>query len=612
LSPSQQDPGSLWDQDGPGYLVYGGFSHVFGELMLNVKAVYTDGGFRLDPRGSDVNPVTGHEEGNDWLNVDAGSRFEGSTVDLNTNRNSIDVSLDGNYFLEGALGSDHEIRFGVDYFTADTDSQSLYPNQRIAYVYRDLPGSNYITFIPDFIFDLNFKRISAYIQDTVTFGKLTATLGLRYDKESGGLNDFTQPYLTWYEPGTEYHGMRMFADAIPALDIKAYDVPASWKLLSPRMSLTYDITGDGKNVLKLSAGRYMSQSGNSIAINYVPFRYCCADWGDANGDEIPQYNEVGALFLDTALYTVDFATGMNRVQYADDYNSPMLDELTLTFEKALTEDLAFSLTGFYKKRSQLSQDYNSRGEIVNVSNGIMADGSIETKANWQYRGTVRVGGTDVPAYDRLVDPIGNYYYNKAKAYDLYLGLQFSAVKKLSKRWMANFSFTYQDWKRHRFADEELNLNNLDFFNGGQAAPATVGSGLRDIWVNSRWMVKFTGMYQLPFGVNFTTFFQAREGNPQPLRRLVLLNQGWTYMYRSGHKVGDERLPALWMLNLGLEKTLKVADSVTATLVLDWYNATNNQIELMHNLAIGDDAPASVQPTMWTNAGLFQFGVRVNF
>jgi hypothetical protein len=611
LSPSQQDSGSLWDQDGPGYLVYGGLSHVFGELMLNVKAVYTDGGFQLDPRGSNQNAANGHEEGNDWLIVDQGSRYEGSTVNYITNRNSIDISMDGNYFLEGALGGDHEIRFGVDYFTADTTTQSLYPNQRIVYVYRELSGSPYVGIYPDYILDVNFKRMSAYIQDTVTFGKLTATLGIRYDKEQGGLNEFTQPYVTWYEPGTPYHGVRMYPDQIGALNIAAYTAPASWKLLSPRLSLTYDLTGDGKNVAKLSVGRYMSQSGNSIAATYIPYRFALADWVDANGDETPQYNEVGALWYDAPLYTVD-ANNRNRVQFDPNFNSPMLDELTLSFEKALTDDLGISLTGFYKKRSKISQDVNSRGEIGNVSKGIMPDGSIETKANWQYRGTVRVGGTDVPAYDRLVDPIGSYFYNKDKAYDLYLGLQVAAIKKLSNRWMANLSFTYQDWKHHRYADEELNLNNFDFFDGGQVAPATTGSGLRDIWVNSKWMVKFTGMYQLPFGVNLTTFFQARQGNPQPLRRAVRLNQGTTYMYRAGKKAGDERLPTFWMLNLGLEKTLKIADTVTATLVLDWYNATNNQIELKHNLAIGADAPTSIQPTMWTNAGLFQFGVRVNF
>jgi hypothetical protein len=612
LSPSQQDMGSLWDQDGPGYLLYGGLSHVFGELMLNVKAVYTDGGFQLDPRGSDQNPANGHEEGNDFLFVDGGSRYEGSTSNYFTNRNSVDFSMDGNYFLEGALGGDHEIRFGVDYFTADTTTQSLQPNMRITYVYREMAGDDYLGIYPDYITDVNFKRISAYLQDTITWGKLTASIGVRYDKESGGVNALTQPYFTWYEPGSPHHGERMFAADIDALDIAAYDAPASWKLLSPRVSLTYDITGDGKNVVKLSAGRYMSQSGNSIASTFVPYRWGMADWTDVNGDEIPQYGEVGSLFYDVPFKSVDPVTGMNRVQFADNYNSPMMDELTLMFEKALSDDLALSLTGFYKKRSNLSQDVGSRGESANVTKGILPGNIIETKANWEYTGTTRVGGTDVPTYQRIIDPIGDYYYNKEQAYQRYLGLQLQLIKKLSDRWMANLSFTYQDWKRYLFEDEELDLNNFNFFNKGQVAPATTGSGLRDIWVNSRWMVKFTGMYQLPFGVNLTTFFQAREGNPQPLRRRVRLSQGNVYLYRAGHIAGDERLPTFWMLNLGLEKTLKVTDTVTATLVLDWYNATNNQLVLKHNIEIGATDPGALRPTMWSNAGLFQFGVRVNF
>ena len=612
LSPSQQDAGSLRDQKGPGYLLYGGLSQVIGELMLSAKAVYTDGGFSLDPRGADVNPETGHNEGNDLKIIDGWSRAEGSAWDYSTNRNSLDLSLDGNYFMENTLGGDHEIRFGVDYFTADTTTLSMAPNQRVAYVYRDDPASNYLTIQPDFVLDVGFKRISAFLQDTITWGKLTASFGIRYDKEQGNVNPFTQPYFTWYEPGSPHHGERMFADVIQALDIKYFKAPAAWSLLSPRLSLTYDITGNGKNVLKLSAGRYMSQSGNSIAAAYIPFRYGYAYWTDANGDELPQYDEVGDLSWDTLFRQVDPVTGMNRLQYDPGYNSPFLDELTLMFEKALTDDLALSITGFYKKRHNLSTDIDSRGEATLVTKGIMANGSIETKGNYEYIGTTTVGGTEVPTYQQIESPEGLYYYNYDKAYDRYLGLQLQMVKKLSNRWMTNLSVTLQDWKRFRFEEETLDMNNFDFFNNGVVAPATGGSGLRDIWVHSTWMVKLTGMYQLPWGINLTGFFQAREGNPQPRRRSIRLNQGTVFLYQAGMKAGDERLPMFWMLNLGLEKTLKISDTVNATLVVDWYNATNNQIELKYNLAIGANTPGAPEPTMWSNAGLFQFGVRVNF
>lgn len=611
LSPSQQDAGSLWDQDGPGYLYYGGLSHVFGELMLNAKVVYTDGGFGLDPRGSDVG-ASGKEEGDEFKILDGWSRAEGSAWNYFTNRNSLNLSVDGNYFLEGALGGDHEIKFGVDYFTADTTSQTLIPNQRISFIYRDNPSWNYLQIVPDYTSDVGFNRISAYIQDTITFGKLTASIGVRYDREKGKVNPFTQPYFTWHEPGSPHHGERMFSSQITALDAAGFDAPADWSMLSPRISFTYDITGDGKNVVKLSAGRYMSQSGNAIAGNYIPYRYGWANWNDANGDEIPQYYEVGELYFDDPFVQLDPTSGLNRISYADDYNTPYLDELTLVFEKALTDDLAISATGFYKKRSNLAYDVNSRGETGSVTRGIMEDGSLETKANWVRIDDTIVGGTSVPTYEQIETPVGNHYYNLDKAYDRYMALQLALTKKLSDKWMANLSFTYQDWKRFRYEDETLDMNNFHFFNEATVAPATTGSGLRDIWVNSRWMVKFTGMYQLPWDLNLTCFFQAREGYPQPLRRRVRLSMGSRYLYRDGYVVGDERLPTLWILNLGLEKTLKISDTVTATLVIDWYNATNNQTELKHNLSIGADAPSSPEPTMWSNAGLFQFGVRVNF
>ena len=310
---------------------------------------------------------------------------------------------------------------------------------------------------------------------------------------------------------------------------------------------------------------------------------------------------------------VDPATGLNNVQWDPDYNTPLLDELVVKFEKALTDDLALAVSAFYKKRHNLSVDYGSRGRFGSVTKTIKSDGTIEGKDNWVLVGNYTVAGTQVPHYEQVDTGIGTYYYNKDKAYDTYLGLQFLMTKKLSNKWMANLSFTWQDWKRFRFAEEELDLNNFDFYNEGQMAESTSGSGLSDIFVNSRWMMKLTGMYQLPWNLNLTTFFQAREGNPQPLRSTTSLNQGTVYLYQGGEKLGDRRLPVFWMLNLGLEKTFKIADTVTATLALDWYNATNNQIELKHNLTVGSEVdPDEPQPVMWTNAGLFQFGVRVNF
>jgi hypothetical protein len=616
LGPASHNVGSLWDQVTPGYLYYGGLSHTMGNLMLNIKAVRTDGGFSLDPRGAEFSTDDRWALiGNDMIfTITPTFRIEDSSWGLKTDRNSLNVSLDGNYFLEGALGGDHEIKFGVDYYTADTASQWVAPHQRIGYVYRDAPQYNYLKIESDYVGDLNFNRISAYVQDTITWGKLTANIGIRYDKEKGKVNPgFVSPNFYWYEPGSPHHGEIMFEDIIGPIEItgSGFTPDASWSLISPRVSLSYDITGDGKNVVKLSAARYMSQSGNNIAGNYIPYRYAYAEWNDVNGDENPQYDEVGGLTFYDPYLQVDTNTGLNRVSYSSDYNTPLLDELVVAFEKALTDDISVSLTGFLKKKHQIYQGPNSRGRIRQYSKGMMADGSIETQGNYEVV-PFDVGGTTVNVYSQIETPIGNQYYNLDKSYLLYKAIQFELNKKLSNKWMANFNFTYQDWKNHLDQSDLIDLTNLNFFDGGDVAPNTEGSGLTDVFLGSDWMVKFTGMYQLPWDLTLSAFFQAKQGGPQPLRRRGVFGQGALYVYRDGYKLGDERLPTLWMLNLGLEKTLKLGDAVTATLVIDWYNVTNNQIELKRNITIGAAAPGEDQPIMWMGPGVFQFGVRVNF
>ena len=99
------------------------------------------------------------------------------------------------------------------------------------------------------------------------------------------------------------------------------------------------------------------------------------------------------------------------------------------------------------------------------------------------------------------------------------------TKKLSNKWMADASFTYQDWKSFMDKSEHFSLNNFDYFNESVVAPETSGSGLTGIFINSRWMFKLSGLYQLPWGINVSAVFQAREGYVIPSRVQTYLGSG---------------------------------------------------------------------------------------
>jgi hypothetical protein len=612
LAPGQQDADSLWQRRRPGFALSGTalyeFNNLTGQLRLNTSRAKDE----LVPGGAEINSATNHSEGNEWLTFLPQGNMTGSAIDYSGQRQSSDFALDGNYFLEGVLGGDHEIRFGVDYFTANTTTQSLFPNQRASYIDVDDPTRSYIRLDPDSIFDTGFRRTAFYLQDTVTFGKLTASLGIRFDKESAHVNSVRLPAFTWYEPGSPHHGAPLFPNAFPELTIKDFDLPSGWSLLSPRLGVTYDFAGDGRTVLRGSFGRYLADGTRKSSFNYFPARSGYVRWNDANGDKLPQFAEIGSdLFAVPYQYGQECpTTGLAPSGYDKDYSAPRLDELTVGLERELLADLSASLTAYYKRKSNLAFDIGSDGRLQPVRTGILADGSLETKANWKQTGTIEVGGEPVMVYERLQLPVGWYYHNLEQAYDRYLGLQLMLNKRLAKGWQGYFAFTWQDWKRYRFEDETLDMNNFYFFNKGVVAPVANGLGSSH-FVNSNWQLQAAGLYQLPWGLNLTGFFSARQGNPAPLRRQALLNQGPVYFYRQAdNRLGDERLPAFWMLNLGLEKTLKISETVDATVCLDWYNATNNQIALQYaDVAATGSEPS---PILWSNAGLFQFGVRVNF
>jgi hypothetical protein len=291
-----------------------------------------------------------------------------------------------------------------------------------------------------------------------------------------------------------------------------------------------------------------------------------------------------------------------NARFDKNYNTPLLDELTLSFEKQLAEDLAVSVTGFYKKQ---------HNEIRQV--GILEDGSVETKANWYKAGTEMVNGRAVEYWDRYEVPVGTYFTNYKKNYNRYLALQLSMTKKFSNKWMADASFIYQDWKNQQFAEETFDMTNFDYWNGAPYSPRGV-RGSTDVYVNSRWQFKLSGLYQLPWGLNVTLALSAQEGYVLAKYYASEITQnGYSEelaLYEAGKKFGDDRLPAFWTLNLGVEKSFKLGTGSTATVFINGYNITNNDTVIAKGAVFESDTYMKV--TRMLNPGIFQFGVRVKF
>ena len=142
------------------------------------------------------------------------------------------------------------------------------PNQITLYGYPVRTLMNY---------DSNSES-GAFVQDRMTIGRLTATLGLRYDY-----------YKTSFPE--QHAGPTVL---LPNRDITLPATPGvSWHDLTPKMGAAIDVFGTGKTAVKVSLNKYVAGQGNTgefgrphNPINRL-VNITTRSWNDANRNYVP-------------------------------------------------------------------------------------------------------------------------------------------------------------------------------------------------------------------------------------------------------------------------------------------------------------------------------------
>lgn len=546
------------------------------------------------------------------------------------------------YFKENLLGGDHEFKLGYDYANNRMNREQLLPNGLAIYVNQPdttftwpaskdnglvagtyKPGvAKWFYYRDDIISRRYTKRQGIFFQDTAVYKKLTVTLGLRWDKHTWGWDDLkVGAFNPWN--GTLAGGPYTGDDGpwktwTGALDVKAGVVPVRPSALSPRISLTYDLTGDGKNVIKASYAFYqgylnnMSNEGaapGASRIIYTPFfDYNNDNWPDEGEffrytlgqiDEIrakktapawDRYNYAGQI---TASGPPSAKESTNI--YDPNWKTPGVLEFVLGFEKQVFENLTVGINGYRKKESRSMVTYRYEGSKSSYTVQYPWD------TQWQKMGTDSVTGNDVYTAVARPSTAGQYFTYERYNWTNYYGFELTVHKRLAHRWMFNGSFNYQDYKKH-LNEKENNPSTWYYFNGGCADPASYRSGL--IFFNARWIIKANALYALPWGFTVSGTLVGNEGNPVYDGRSVLY--GIT-LYPKDKKYGDLRLPNIWQINLALEKRIDLSDNVNLTLEARWFNVTNNSTIIR----VGQfQVPQTMTPDRIIQPGIAQFGVRM--
>jgi hypothetical protein len=164
--------------------------------------------------------------------------------------------------------------------------------------------------------------LGLYAQDQWTLNRLTLNFGVRYD------------YNNSYVPEQRF-GPGPF---VPAREFEKVDCVPCWHDISPRLSVAYDLFGNGKTAIKFGWNRYMAEQTNEIARASNPVvttvNSASRSWDDTNGDFVPQPAELGPLsntnfgnVVVTSRYSDDLLTGMGARGYNWQTNASIQHEI---------------------------------------------------------------------------------------------------------------------------------------------------------------------------------------------------------------------------------------------------------------------------------------------
>jgi hypothetical protein len=588
-------------------------THIFSSAFY-LTGMYSvvNGGFQLVPQG-------GSERNSPNTQWDENFVWQQNFLLYQTERPQEQLKADASsFFNTGSLS--HELKFGAGYREAEVTTLTRWPGFGVELNFYQAYGYNYnqIELTRDALPAIKQEYTSAYLQDTMTFGNLTANVGLRYDVQGG--ENLAKTVLA--NP--------IYPQILPAVSYAGGDIGFEWKTITPRLGLTYALGESRQTLLRASYSQFADQLGtaNGVAINPLyAATYVYFDYNDANHNGTADAGEVllggGPL---AASGNFDPRNGGLLISNGVDssLDAPVTDELLLGVEHALRPEFVVGVNLTWRNYHDIID--NERlvfsGNPYSATN-IDSIGRKHTRGDYQAKtvtatlpsGEVRT----VTVYELkpgLTSRNGIFVENGDREQD-FMGASLTFNKRLSNRWMVRGNVSWQDWEWN-VPDSELE-DPTHFLGGGHDGdPVLQGSGTGSgakggVYINSDWSYSVNGLYQIapdrPWGFNVAGNLTGREGYPIPYFRRVPRNgiPGQANVQVSG---SDEfRNDDIHVLDARIEKEFTFSD-VGLTLGVDVFNALNENFVLQRRHQLGIRQTNHVTEIL--SPRIFRLGARLSF
>ena len=406
------------------------------------------------------------------------------------------------------------------------------------------------------------KGKTFFLQDTWTLNQWTVNAGVRAE-QWGHFDSFGQEVFTF-----------------------------DWEL-APRLSIVYDLMGDGRSKVWGFVGRY-----------YDPIRNDMTDFAGAGAG--PVYNE--QIFLGDRWLTFR-SRGPGDAIFAPTTETPYTDELVLGYATTLGQNMNLSVIYTKRQTKDIFEDYDLG--LYSNPNGDTANGQADENSEF-YLPYSYFGYSSAPEFNYV---IGTLKGGERK----YQGLEVTLQKYKSDNWQGMVSYTYNDAEGNSNSD-----GNADFQGDWIALDPRAPNQWGPQPGNIEHQFKAFGTYFMDFGLELSGVFNWNSG-VRYSRTYSLYGRHLPEMTDTPYEVGG--VTDTWILPgaVGGEtgpaySTFDIRAKYTHELpvgqlefFLDVFNVFDQQSAISEqDLITGDGVYAFGEATDWVEPRRAYLGVRYSF
>ena len=521
-----------------------------------------------------------------------------------------------NYYLPTESGS-HDLKFGWDMqiderqfgWNANSGAVRYLDNSA-----QDPPRPHNVNEIhfqsfPNLNYDRN-THVDAYFQDVWTLSdRLTVNAGVRFGSQRigylgsnnvpGGACDATLGCL------------REIADvdanvaaALPLLFGTGAEVPAesnviSWWNIAPRLGFTYDVTGEGRSVVKGYWGRYYHnmnsgwQSTNPGGNKSVTYTFLdqnmngLFDGVHELGDRLGGSTGAG-LGQDFTRPPVGAAVDPNTTQ-------PYVDEVSGSFEQQIGNDLGFRASLVHKRQT------GAFLEPVNIARA----GRLTNQKQVPCPASCPDGlaGTMLTVYD-LPDgaPTSeNLITNvpEGEADFDWTTISLGVNKRFRNNFFWNAYFDYQWRNEGRTPGQSTSPLTTDPVGVGWTYQYGFIPLIQSV---SNWQFKGAGRYVMPYDIGVAGTLRLVSGFPwAPLLSVGIGNVGTQTIFLDD--LGNRTSDNVSIVDLRVDKGFQLGDSAEIEFMFDLFNALNNASETNFIMRAGSQYRTTIEWIQGRTVGL---------